>query len=71
VPHGRDGPTCDGNLAPSCRVHHRLETHGGWAYTRLDETTMLWRSPHGLAVLRDRTGTRDLTGDLCAHPPDR
>ena len=57
-PHG---PTADDNLAPLCRLHHRLKTHGGWIYTRLDETSLLWRSPHGLRFLRDHTGTRDVS----------
>jgi hypothetical protein len=71
VPHESDGPTADDNLAPLCRHHHRLKTHGRWAYTRLDETTFLWRSPYGLSFLRDHTGTLDLTGDLHVEPPDQ
>jgi hypothetical protein len=62
--------TADDNLTPLCRHHHRLKTHGGWVYTRLDDTSMLWRSPHGLALLRDHTGTRDVTGIRSVDPPD-
>ena len=66
-PHG---PTADDNLAPLCRFHHRLKTHGGWIYTRLDETSLLWRSPHGLRFLRDHTGTRDVSVGRPVEPPD-
>ncbi len=64
-PHG---PTADDNLAPLCRFHHRVKTHGGWVYTRIDDSTLLWRSPHGLAVLRDHTGTRDVSGGSGLDP---
>ena len=70
VPYDERGPTCDCNLAPLCRFHHRLKTHGRWLFTRLDEATFLWRSPHGLSFLRDHTGTRVVTGDRTADPPD-
>ena len=68
VPHTDDGATCDCNLAPLCRRHHRLKTHGvGWRYTVLDPGTYLWSSPHGYQFVRDHTGTRDVTHD----PPPR
>jgi hypothetical protein len=59
-PHSRGGPTCDCNAAPLCRRHHRLKTHGGWRYVKLDETTFVWRSPHHERYLRDHTGTTPL-----------
>jgi hypothetical protein len=59
-PHSRGGPTCDCNAAPLCRRHHRLKTHSGWHYTKVDATTFRWRSPAGLAYLRDHTGTSPL-----------
>ena len=40
------GPTATWNLAPLCRFHHRLKTHGGWAYRRISPTTFEWTSPH-------------------------
>jgi hypothetical protein len=70
VAHVERGPTCDCNLAPLCRFHHRLKTHGGWLLTRIDQTAIVWRSPHGLVFLRDHTGTRHLT-DPAADPPHR
>ncbi len=50
VPHGREGPTCSCNLAPLCRRHHRLKTHGGWTYTILEPGTYLWSSPAPLPL---------------------
>ena len=73
-PHDRGGPTCSDNIAPLCRKHHRLKTHGGWSYTRIEAGTFLWTSPHGYTYLRDRSGTLDVSRDTrrtVAEPPDR
>ncbi|HEX5860265.1 MAG TPA: HNH endonuclease signature motif containing protein [Nocardioides sp.] len=69
VPYARGGPTCTCNLAPLCRRHHRLKTHGGWTYTTLEPGTYLWSSPHRYQYLRDHTGTQDITHDRHRHPP--
>ena len=61
VAYDKAGSTCSCNIAPLCRGHHRLKTHGGWSYTRLDPTTYLWRSPHGHRYLRDHHGHTDIT----------
>ncbi|NPC96815.1 HNH endonuclease signature motif containing protein [Nocardioides sp. zg-DK7169] len=66
VAHGDGGPTCSCNLAPLCRRHHRAKTHTGWTYERTDQATYLWRSPHGLHLVKSDGTTRLLT----AHPPD-
>ncbi len=58
--HNKDGPTCSCNIAPLCRRHHRLKTHSGWSYDVLDDATYLWRSPNGLTIRRDHTGTTPL-----------
>ena len=60
-PHDTGGPTCSDNIAPLCRKHHRLKTHGGWTYTPIERGTYLWTSPHGYTYLRDRTGTLDVS----------
>jgi hypothetical protein len=72
LPHGQGGATCTCQLAPLCRRHHRLKTHGGWTYTILEPGTYLWSSPHGYQYLRDHTGTLDVTHDhhSPAPPPD-
>jgi uncharacterized protein DUF222 len=56
------GPTCSCNIARLCRRHHRLKTHTAWHYEVLERGSYLWTSPHGLHLLRDRTGTIDVTG---------
>ncbi len=41
-PHG---PTCDANLIPLCRHHHRAKTIGGWRWRRDPEGTVVWTAP--------------------------
>ena len=65
VPRARGGETCDCNIAPLCRRHHRLKTHGGWRYTLVEPGVWVWSDPHGQQFVRDATGTLDVT------PPDR
>ncbi len=65
IPHAQGGATCTCNIAPLCRSHHRLKTHGGWTYTTPAPGTYLWSSPHGYTYQRDHHGTHDLTA------PDR
>ncbi|HET6686024.1 MAG TPA: DUF222 domain-containing protein, partial [Jiangellaceae bacterium] len=43
-PHG---PTCEANLIPLCRHHHRAKTHGGWRWRRDDDGTVIWTAPTG------------------------
>ena len=72
VPYGKGGATCACQIAPLCRRHHRLKTHGGWTYTILEPGSYLWSSPHRYQYLRDHTGTLDVTRDrrTAAPPPD-
>ena len=63
VPFDDGGATCDCNLVPLCRRHHRLKTLRGYRYVLLEPSTWLWRTPHGLRLVRDRYGTRDVTPD--------
>ncbi len=67
IPHP-DGPTCACNLAPLCRRHHRLKTHGRWRYVVLDPGTYLWTSPHRYQYLVDHQGTLDVSRDRAARP---
>lgn len=72
IPFDAGGATCDCNLAPLCRRHHRLKTHRGYSYTLVEPGTWLWRTPHRLELVRDRDGTRDVTPDpapSAADPP--
>ena len=67
---GPPAQTSTQNLAPLCRLHHRMKTHGGWTYTMVEPGVYLWRSPHGYTWLRDSSGTTDLTPDP-VDPPER
>src|SRR5690606_257793 len=63
------GASCDCNLHPLCRQHHRLKTFTGWTYLALPEPTgppirFVWTDPHGMTFLVDPHGTTELT------PPD-
>ena len=69
IPAARGGPTCPCNLAPLCRRHHRIKTHGGWTYTTLEPGHYLWTSRHGYQYLRDPDGTLDVSRDR-SRPPD-
>jgi hypothetical protein len=69
-PDGPPGQTSTENLAPLCRLHHRVKTHGGWTYTTLEPGSYLWRSPHGYTWVRDAGGTTDLTSTP-VDPRDR
>jgi hypothetical protein len=70
VPYDEGGASCDCNVAPLCRRHHRLKTHRGFSYTIIEPGTWLWRTPHGLQILRDRHGSRDVTPDPPPTTPD-
>jgi hypothetical protein len=44
---GPPGQTHQDNLAPLCRHHHRMKTHGGWSYLRTPDGSYRWSSPIG------------------------
>jgi hypothetical protein len=57
APGGCGGATASENLAPLCRLHHRVKTHGGWSYAQFAPGEFLWRGPHGHGFVVDPTGT--------------
>jgi hypothetical protein len=60
-----DTATTSENLAPLCRRHHRVKTHGhGWTYLRLGPAEHLWTSPHHHQWVTDSDGTRPVTPTL-------
>jgi hypothetical protein len=61
VPFDAGGATSSFNLAPLCRLHHRLKTHGHWTYQRLTRTHFQWTSPAGHLYEVDHTHTRRRT----------
>ncbi len=68
---GPPGQTNPLNLAPLCRLHHRMKTHAGWTYSMVEPGVFLWHGPHGHTWLRDHTGTTDLTPAEVDPPPRR
>ncbi|MDP3895025.1 HNH endonuclease signature motif containing protein, partial [Nocardioides sp.] len=56
-PYAHGGRTCSCQLAPLCRRHHRAKTFDRWRYQRINATTFIWTSPHGLMFHRDHHGT--------------
>ncbi len=45
TPYADGGPTSPDNLAPLCRRHHRIKTHGGWTVRAETGGTLCWTSP--------------------------
>ncbi len=64
LPLGEGGPpgqTRPENLAPLCRRHHLMKTHGRWRYRRTRDGTYIWTSQHGRTWLVTPQGTHDTT----------
>ncbi len=47
IPHDQGGKTCECNLAPLCRHHHRCKQAGGWQLTQPKPGHMTWQTPSG------------------------
>jgi hypothetical protein len=47
IPHDQGGRTCECNLAPLCRRHHRAKQAPGWRLEQPEPGTMVWHLPHG------------------------
>jgi hypothetical protein len=41
------GMTCECNLAPLCRHHHRCKQAQGWRLEQAEPGVLVWRTPHG------------------------
>jgi len=39
------GLSCECNLAPLCRRHHRMKQHEGWTLTQPEPGVMIWEAP--------------------------
>jgi hypothetical protein len=46
-PFDRGGATCECNLAPLCRRHHRAKQATGWKLAQPQPGLMTWHLPHG------------------------
>ena len=77
---GSGGATCTCNLAPLCRTHHRLKTHGDnapstdgehntWAYTHLGGEEYYWNGPREWRFIRNELGTFDASSGLRGGAP--
>jgi hypothetical protein len=47
VPYDQDGRTCECNLAPLCRHHHRCKQSEGWHLDQPAPGVMTWTTPSG------------------------
>jgi hypothetical protein len=47
VPHDQGGRTCECNVAPLCRLHHRLKQAQGWKLEQPSPGVLVWRTPAG------------------------
>ncbi len=61
TPWSEGGATTSWNLAPLCRLHHRMKTHGHWTYQRLTRVQFEWTSPEGRTEPVDLTHKRRRT----------
>ncbi|MGD0066274.1 MAG: hypothetical protein ABSB76_22865, partial [Streptosporangiaceae bacterium] len=41
------GATCECNIAPLCRHHHRCKQSEGWQLTQPEPGVLRWRTPNG------------------------
>jgi len=47
VPYDQGGRTCECNLAPLCRRHHRAKQAHGWKLDQPEPGVMAWTTPSG------------------------
>ena len=47
IPYEDGGTTCDCNLAPLCRRHHRAKQAPGWTLAQPEPGILVWTLPHG------------------------
>ena len=47
VPYAKGGRTCECNLGPRCRRHHRAKQTPGWHLEQPTPGTTIWTMPHG------------------------
>ena len=49
------GPTCECNMAPLCRHHHRCKQAQGWQLEQPEPGVLIWRAPSGRSYATTRT----------------
>src|SRR5215470_801692 len=55
VPYDQGGRTCECNLAPLCRRHHRAKQARGWQLAQPQPGTMVWITPSGRSYATEPT----------------
>jgi hypothetical protein len=53
------GITCECDLAPLCRHHHKVKQTRGWQLTQPSPGTLIWRTPAGIQYTTGPTNYRD------------
>jgi len=51
VPLDQGGATCECNLAPLCRRHHRTKQASSWSLAQPEPGVLVWTAPHGRSYL--------------------
>ncbi|HEX4059409.1 MAG TPA: HNH endonuclease signature motif containing protein, partial [Streptosporangiaceae bacterium] len=47
VPYEDGGATCQCNLSPLCRRHHRVKQAEGWTLSQVSPGVLVWLTPAG------------------------
>jgi hypothetical protein len=47
TPFDQGGPTCECNLGPLCRRHHRVKQARGWRLEQPEPGVFAWATPSG------------------------
>jgi hypothetical protein len=50
IPHHKGGKTCECNLHPLCRRHHRTKQAPGWQLTQPEPGVLIWTLPCGRTI---------------------
>jgi hypothetical protein len=51
IPYDQGGLTCECNLHPQCRRHHRCKGSAGWQVEMPEPGGLAWRLPHGRSYM--------------------
>ncbi len=51
TPYDQGGRTCECNLAPLCRRHHRTKQASGWGLAQPEPGVLVWTAPHGRSYM--------------------
>ena len=63
VPYDRGGRTCECNLAPLCRFHHKLKQALGWRLEQPEPGVLIWTAPSGWKYTVTQAHACSVTGE--------